>query len=105
MLIAAADIDFDGDVDSRALALSLLPDARPTWSLQDLLDFEPGLVTISRLSSLDVDGLDEDSASVALELLERQQAWLASLVVRVTGAGRRPDAAATGSGQHRHGGA
>ncbi len=31
-----------------------------------------------------MDGLDEHSASVALELLERQQAWLASLVVRVT---------------------
>jgi hypothetical protein len=84
MLIAEADIDFDGDVDSRAVALSLLPDARPVWSLQDLLDFEPGLVTISRLSLLDVDTLDEPSASVALELLERQQAWLAEIAVRVT---------------------
>jgi hypothetical protein len=74
MLIAAADIDVDVDVDGRAVALSLLPDARPTWSLQDLLDFEPGLVTVSRLSLLDIDTLDENSASVALELLERQQA-------------------------------
>lgn len=84
MLIAASDIDFDGDVAGRALAMSLLPDAGPAWSLQDLLDFEPGLVTISRLSLLDVDTLDERLASVALELVERQQAWLAELAVRVT---------------------
>ncbi len=86
MLIAASDIDVDIDVDAdaRALAASLLPDARPTWSLQDLLDFDPGLVTISRLASLDVDTLDERSASMALESLERQQAWLAEMGVRLT---------------------
>ena len=54
------------------------------WSLQDLLEFEPGLVAVSCLSQLDVETLDEKSASVALELLERQQAWLAELTVRVT---------------------
>ena len=84
MLIAASDIDFDVDVDARALATSLLPDARLVWSLRDLLDFEPGLVTLSCLSLLDIDSLDEESASVALELLESQQAWLAELAVRVT---------------------
>jgi hypothetical protein len=82
MLIAASDIDVDAD--ARAVALSLLPDARPVWSLQDLLEFEPGLVTVSRLSLLDIDALDQQSASVALELVERQQAWLAELAVRVT---------------------
>ena len=82
MLIAEADVDVD--VDARAVALSLLPDAQPAWCLQDLLDFEPGLFTVSCLSLLDIDTLDEHSASVALELLERQQAWLAELVVRAT---------------------
>ena len=84
MLIAAADIDVDVDVDVRAVALSLLPDAAPVWSLQDLLDFEPGLVTISRLALLDIDTLDEAAASVALELCERQQAWMSELSVRLT---------------------
>jgi hypothetical protein len=85
MLIAASDIDLDGcAVDARAVALSLLPDAAPAWSLQDLLGFEPGLFTVSCLSLLDVDSLDERSASLALELLERQQAWLSELAVRVT---------------------
>ncbi|HEY3925135.1 MAG TPA: DUF222 domain-containing protein, partial [Acidothermaceae bacterium] len=84
MLIAEADVDEFVDDSDRAVALSLLPDARPVWSLQDLLEFEPGLVTVSRLSLLDVESLDELSASVALELLERQQAWLAELTVRVT---------------------
>src|SRR6185437_1526607 len=84
MLIAANDIDVDGDADSRALTTSLLPDAAPVWSLQDLLDFEPGLVTMSRLSLLDIDTLDEASASVALELCERQQAWMSELGVRLT---------------------
>ena len=84
MLIAAADIDVEVDVDARAVALSLLPDAAPAWCLQDLLDFEPGLFTVSCLSLLDTDTLDEHSASVALELVERQQAWLAEMGVRLT---------------------
>jgi hypothetical protein len=82
MLIAEADIDVDAD--ARAVAGSLLPDAGPGWSNQDLLEFEPGRFMVSYLSLLDVDTLDEGSASVALELLERQQAWLSELVVRVT---------------------
>ena len=82
MLIAEADVDVD--VDGRAVALSLLPDAEPAWSLQDLLDFEPGLFTLSCLSLLDIDSLDEASASVALELVERQQAWLAETGLRLT---------------------
>jgi hypothetical protein len=52
--------------------------------LQDLLGFDPGLVTVSCLSLLDVDTLDEQSASVALEVLERQQAWLSEIGVRIT---------------------
>jgi len=82
MLIAEADVDVA--VDARAVALSLLPDAQPAWRLQDLLDFEPGLFTVSCLSLLDTDALDEQSASVALELVERQQAWLAEMGVRLT---------------------
>jgi len=84
MLIAEADVDEYVDVCDRATAASLLPDAGPGWSNEDLLAFEPGRVMVGYLSLLDVDGLDEESASVALELLERQQAWLAELVVRVT---------------------
>jgi hypothetical protein len=82
MLIAEADVD--ECVDDRAVAASLLPDAGPGWSVQDLLAFEPGRFMGSYLSLLDVDSLDEESASVALELLERQQGWLAELTVRVT---------------------
>ncbi len=84
MLIAAADVDVDVDADGRAVALSLLPDAAPVWSLQDLLDFGPGLFTLSCLSQLNVESLDERSASLALELLERQQGWLGELGVRLT---------------------
>jgi hypothetical protein len=79
MLIAGADVDVDARVVS-----SLLPDAGPGWSSEDLLEFEPGRFMVSYLSLLDVDTLDERSASVALELVERQQAWLGELAVRVT---------------------
>ena len=86
MLIAEVDVatDVDTNADARAVAASLLPDAGPGFSVQDLLEFEPGRFMVSYLSLLDIDALDEQSASVALELLERQQAWLAELMVRVT---------------------
>ncbi len=86
MLIADvdADVDVDLDVDARAVAASLLPDAGPGWSNEDLLALEPGRFMVSYLSLLDIESLDEHSASVALELVERQQAWLAELAVRVT---------------------
>jgi Domain of unknown function (DUF222) len=82
MLIAEVDVDVDGD-DARAVALSLLPDAALGWSVQDLLECEPGPYMVSCLSRLDIESLDESSASVMLELLERQQAWLSELAVRV----------------------
>jgi hypothetical protein len=81
MLIAEADVDVD--VVS-TLPSALLPDAGPGWSVEELLAFEPGRFMVSYLSLLDIDTLDEQSASVALELLERQQAWLSELAVRVT---------------------
>lgn len=84
MLIAEADVDEFVDESDRAVALSLLPDARPAWSLQDLLDVAPGPFALSCLSLFDVDSLDEASASVMLTLLERQQAWLAEWALRVT---------------------
>jgi Domain of unknown function (DUF222) len=84
MLIAESDVDVYVDVCDRAVAASLLPDAGPGWSNEDLLGFEPGRFMVSYLSLLDIDTLDEQSASVALELLERHQAWLAELVVRAT---------------------
>ncbi|HEY3925737.1 MAG TPA: DUF222 domain-containing protein [Acidothermaceae bacterium] len=83
MLIAEVDVDVDGD-DARAVALSLLPDAALGWSVQDLLECEPGPYMVSCLSRLDIESLDEASASVMLELLERQQAWLAEMAVRAT---------------------
>ena len=82
MLIAEADVDVY--VDDSAAAASLLPDAGAGWSVEDLLVFEPGRFMVSYLSLLDVDSLDERSASVALTLVERQQAWLAELAVRLT---------------------
>ena len=82
MLIAEADVDVY--VDDSAAAASLLPDAGAGWSVEDLLEFEPGRFMVSYLSLLDVDSLDERSASVALTLVERQQAWLAELAVRLT---------------------
>jgi hypothetical protein len=84
MLIAESDVDVYVDDRDRAAAASLLPDAGPGWSNEDLLEFEPGRVMVSYLSLLDVDSLDEKSASVALTLVERQQAWLAELAVRFT---------------------
>jgi hypothetical protein len=84
MLIAETDVDVSVDADARAVATSLLPDAGPGWSVEDLLDFEPGRFMVSYLSLLDVDSLDERSASVGLQLVERQQAWLAELAVRFT---------------------
>ena len=53
-------------------------------TLEDLLDFEPGRAMVGYLLSLDVESLDERSASVVLTLVERQQAWLAEFAVRVT---------------------
>ena len=73
MLIAEADV-----------APELFPDDDGLASPDELLDVEPGRTMIGYLSSLDVDGLDERSASVVLTLLERQQAWLAEFAVRVT---------------------
>ena len=85
MLIAEADVDVSFDVCDRAVATSLLPDAGPVWwSNEDLLGFEPGPFMVSYLSSLAIESLDEASASVALTLVERQQAWLAELAVRLT---------------------
>jgi Domain of unknown function (DUF222) len=84
MVIAEADVDVYVDACDRAVAASLLPDAGPGWSNEDLLAFEPGRFMVSYLSLLDVDSLDENSASVALTLVERQQAWLAEFAVRVT---------------------
>jgi hypothetical protein len=86
MLIAEADVDVTVTVtvDDDAAATSLLPDAGPGCSINDLLEFEPSNMMVGYLSSLDVDSLDQRSASVMLTLLERQQAWLAELAVRVT---------------------
>jgi Domain of unknown function (DUF222) len=81
MLIAEADVDVDV---ATTLPNALLPDAGPGWSVEELLTLGPGRFMASYLSLLDIDTLDEHSASVALELLERQQAWLAELVVRAT---------------------
>jgi len=95
MLIAEADVDFFIDECDRATAASLLPDAGPGWCNEDLLEFEPGRTMIGYLSLLDVHSLDENSASIMLTLLERQQAWLAEMGVRVTAlvAGPTPPAA------------
>jgi hypothetical protein len=50
-------------------------------SVEDLLEFEPGLAMIAHLSCLEMNSLDERSASIVLELWERQQAWLAERAV------------------------
>jgi hypothetical protein len=86
MLIAEADVAVDVAVavDDNAAATSLLPDAGSGWSMHDLLEFEPSRVMVGYLSLVDVDSLDEQSASVMLTLVERQQAWLGELAVRVT---------------------
>ena len=84
MLIAEADVDVFIDECDRAVAASLLPDAGPGWCNEDLLEFEPGALMIRYLSLLDVDALDEHSASVALTLWERQQAWMAERAVALT---------------------
>ena len=84
MLIAEADVDVFIDECDREVAASLLPDAGPGWSNEDLLALEPGAMMVTYLSLLDIESLDEHSASVALELVERQQGWLAELGVRLT---------------------
>jgi hypothetical protein len=61
-----------------------LPAADGWASIEDLLEFEPGRSMVAYLSLLDVEGLDEWSASVALTLVESQQAWLSELAVRLT---------------------
>jgi hypothetical protein len=76
MLIAEADVDAD--------VVPLLPDAGAGWSVQDLLDVEPGRTMVAYLSLLDVDSLDDCSASVGLTLVERAQARLAELAVQFT---------------------
>jgi hypothetical protein len=73
MLIAESDV-----------APELFPDDDELASLEGLLDFEPGRAMVGYLTSLDVESLDERSASVLLTLVERQQAWLAEFAVRVT---------------------
>jgi hypothetical protein len=70
-----AEIDVAGDV---------LPDDDGWASVDDLLEFEPGPAMIAYLSRMDVAALDERSASVVLELWERQQAWMAEHAVTVT---------------------
>ena len=84
MVIAEVDVDVDVDERDRAVAASLLPDAGPGWSLQDLLDLEMDRTMVAYLSMLDVENLDPLSASVGLTLVERAQAWLAELAVRFT---------------------
>jgi hypothetical protein len=73
MLIAEADI-----------APDVLPDRDGWVSLEELLEFEPGPAMIGYLSCIDVADLDERSASVVLQLWERQQAWMAERAVTVT---------------------
>jgi len=84
MLIAESDI-----------APELFPDDDELATLEDLLDFEPGLAMIAHLSCLDVNTLDDRSASIVLELWERQQAWIAERAVtamaRVAGPTPPPD--------------
>ena len=75
MLIAEADIATDG-----------LP-ADDAWaSIEELLEFEPGPAMISYLSCIAVAELDARSASVVLQLWERQQSWIAERAVTVTAA-------------------
>ncbi len=72
MLIAEADVAMELPADDR-------------WaSMEELLGFEPGPAMVSYLSCLDVTDLDERAASVALSLVERQQAWLSELAVTMT---------------------
>jgi hypothetical protein len=72
MLIAEADVAME------------LPAGDRWASMEELLGFEPGPAMVSYLSCLDVTGLDERAASVALSLVERQQAWLSELAVTMT---------------------
>ena len=72
MLIAEADV------------VPQLPAADGRASMEDLLGFEPGRSMVAYLSLLDVESLDEQSASVALTLVESAQAWLSELAVRLT---------------------
>jgi hypothetical protein len=52
--------------------------------LKELLECEPGPAMITYLSCLDLDALDDVSHMIAMELVERQQSWLAELAVRIT---------------------
>jgi Domain of unknown function (DUF222) len=70
-----AEVDVAGDV---------LPDEDGWASVEDLLEFEPGPAMIGYLSCMDVAVLDERSASVVLELWERQQGWMAERAVTLT---------------------
>ncbi len=72
MLIAAADV---ADEPSTNDGLA---------SLKELLDCEPGPAMITYLNCLDLDALDDVSHMIAMELVERQQSWLAELAVRIT---------------------
>lgn len=72
MLIAAADVVDETSTDD-GLA-----------SLKELLECEPGPAMITYLNCLDLDALDDVSHMIAMELVERQQSWLAELAVRIT---------------------
>lgn len=72
MLIAAADV-VDETLTNDGLA-----------SLKELLHCEPGPAMITCLNCLDLDALDDVSHMIAMELVERQQSWLAELAVRIT---------------------
>ena len=73
MLIAEVDVASD-----------VVPGVDGWASMEDLLEFESGPAMIGYLSCLDVAELDERSASVVLQLWERQQAWIAERAVTVT---------------------
>src|SRR5476651_1841778 len=70
-----AEVDVAGDV---------LPGDDGWASVEDLLENEPGPAMIGYLSCMDVAVLDERSASVVLELWERQQGWMAERAVTLT---------------------
>lgn len=76
MLIAADDV-----ADFAPAATS----SNEGWaSLKELLECEPGPAMITYLNCVDLDALDDVSHMVAMELVERQQSWLAELAIRIT---------------------